>query len=162
MDSAYLNNPDYKVLFDRVATDLEHQSIPIGDEKLNKIGDYDTQLVVDEHLPTLIVIASHLNKRESKDILIKSPSDIVKPYFLDFGEENIQKRLSKVSEIINNNHYISTANALNLGIIVLYAPRACACEITETVVNLYQKIVKDLDYDQSQYKQMDWFYFISW
>lgn len=145
MDSAYLNNPDYKVLFEKVATDLEHQSVQINEEKLKKIGDYDTQLVVDEHLPTFIVIASHLKNDESKNKLIRSPSDITELYFLDLGEDNIRKRLSTLSEIINSNQHLSTENALNLGIIILYAPRDNAYEITETVVDLYQKIVKDLD-----------------
>ncbi|MBQ9025786.1 MAG: hypothetical protein IJ104_05355, partial [Methanobrevibacter sp.] len=144
MDSAYLNNPDNIILHEKVATALEHQSGPISDEKLNKIVDYDTQLVVDEHLPTFIVIASHIQDN-SKDTLTRSPSDITKLYSLDLGEENISKRLSTVSEIINNNQHLSTKNALNLGIILLYAPRDSACEITETVVNLYLKIVKDLD-----------------
>ncbi|WP_407380277.1 coiled-coil domain-containing protein [Methanobrevibacter sp.] len=146
MDSAYLNKPDDIILFEKVATDLEHQSSYINDEKLNKIGDYDTQLVVDEHLPTLIVIASHLEKEKSKDMLIRSPSDITKLYFLDLGEENIRQRLYTVSQIINNNQHLSTENALNLGIIILYAPREEAWEITETVVNLYQKIAKNLDF----------------
>ena len=35
--------------------------------------------------------------------------------------------------------------ALNLGVIALYAPRDCACETMESVVNLYLKIVVNLD-----------------
>ena len=34
---------------------------------------------------------------------------------------------------------------MNLGVIVLFAPRNHVCEITEKVVNLFQKIVNDLD-----------------
>ena len=146
MDSAYIADPDYKLLFERAAVGFEHQSIPVGDDKLDKLGDYDIQLVVDEHLPTLICIACHLDKEKSKDTLIRSPSDITKPYFLDLGEENISKRLSMVDGIINSNQYLSRENALNLGVIVLYAPRNRACEITENVVNLYIKISRNLDF----------------
>ena len=35
---------------------------------------------------------------------------------------------------------------MNLGVIVLYAPREYACEITGEVVGLYRQIVDDLDY----------------
>jgi len=146
MDSAYIADPDYKLLFERVAVALEHQSKPVGDEKLEKIGDYDIQLVVDEHLPTLICIASHLNDDASKKQLVRSPSDITRPYFLDLGEDNISKRLSMVDGIINSNKYLSKENALNLGVIVLFAPRNHACEITERVVNLYIKISRNLDF----------------
>lgn len=146
MDSAYIADPDYKLLFERVAVGLEHQSRPVGDEKLDKIGDYDIQLVVDEHLPTLICIASEIDPAKSKRELIRSPSDITKLYFLDLSEDNITKRLNTVEAIINSNKYLTRENALDLGVIVLYAPRNRACEITEKVVNLYVKISKDLDF----------------
>ena len=145
MDSAYIADPDYKLLFERVAVGFEHQSVPVGEEKLNKFGDYDVQLVVDEHLATLLVVASHLNKEKSKNKLIRSPSDITKLYFLDLGEDNISQRLSTVSKIIYNNQYLSPEMALNLGVIGLYAPREHACEIMENVVNLYLQIVENLD-----------------
>ena len=145
MDSAYIADADYKILFESVAVGLEHQSIPVGEKKLNKFGDYDVQLVVDEHLPTLLVVASHLNKEKSKNKLIRSPSDITQLYFLDLGEDNISQRLSTVSKIIYNNQYLSQEMALNLGVIALYAPRERACEIMDTVVSLYLQIVGNLD-----------------
>ena len=145
MDSAYIADSDNRILFERVAVGLEHQSIPVGEKKLSKFGDYDIQLVVDEHLPTLLVVASHLNKNKSKNKLIRSPSDITQLYFLDLSEENISQRLSTLSKIIYNNQYLSQEMALNLGIIALYAPRERACEIMDTVVRLYLKIVEKLD-----------------
>ena len=146
MDSAFILDPDGKILKERVAACLEHQSIPVSLTKLKKIGHYDIQLVSDENLATLMIIASHCSPEESKNKLIRSPSDSIKLYFLDLGEENICKRLSTVTEIIENNGEISTETALNLGVIVLYAPREHACEITEKVVNLYIKIADDLDF----------------
>ena len=145
MDSAYVADPDYKILFERVAVGLEHQSVPVGDEKLIKFGDYDVQLVVDEHLPTLLVVASHLNEEKSKNKLIRSPSDITQLYFLDLGEDNISQRLSTLNKIIYNNLYLSQEMALNLGVIALYAPRDRACEIMESVVDLYLEIVFNLN-----------------
>lgn len=145
MDSAYIADSDNRILFERVAVGLEHQSIPVGEKKLSKFGDYDIQLVVDEHLPTLLVVASHLNKNKSKNKLIRSPSDITQLYFLDLSEENISQRLSTLSKIIYNNQYLSQEMALNLGIIALYALRERACEIMDTVVRLYLKIVEKLD-----------------
>ena len=145
MDSAYIADPDGVILKERVAVGLEHLSGLIRESKLKKLGHYDTQLVVDEHLPTFLVIASRLKPSEAKS-LIRSPSDITIPYFLDLGEENITQRLKRVSRIINNNKKLSSEDALNLGVIVLYAPPNRDCEITETVVKLYLKIVKDLDF----------------
>lgn len=147
MDSAYIANPDNKILFERAAVALGHQSMPVGDSKLAMVGNYDIQLVVDEHLPTLITFASHLNDAGSKLELVRTPSDIIKLHFLDLGEENISKRLSDVSEKINNKDKLTTEDALNLGVIVLYSPRNRACEITEEVVNLYLKISNDITMD---------------
>ncbi len=146
MDSAYIAEPDNKILFEKVAVGLEHQSIPVSDSKLNMIGNYDIQLVVDEHLPTLIAVASHLKKEKSKSKLIRSPSDITELYFLNLGEENICERLNKVSKIIDSKECLSTENALNLGVIALYAPRNRACEIMKRVVNLYLKIVNNINF----------------
>lgn len=145
MDSAYIANPDNKILFEKVAVDLEHQSKAVSEIKLNKFGDYDIQLVSDENLPTLLAVASHLNPEKSKNILIRSPSDITELYFLDLSEENICQRLNNVKKIIDNNKKLSVEDALNLGVILLYAPRKHAYEITEIIANLYLKIVHTLD-----------------
>lgn len=88
MDAAYIADPDNKLLFQRVAVALEHQSRPVSEEKLEKFGDYDTQLVVDEHLPTLICVASSLKSPESSKKLIRSPADITEPYYLDHSRDN--------------------------------------------------------------------------
>ena len=163
MDSAYIADPDDKILFERVATALEHQSTPVSDSKLSKIGDYDIQLVADENLPTFIVVASHLNEEKSKNLLKRSPSDITKPYFLDLGKENITKRLNTVSRIINTNQHLSIENALNLGIIVLYTQRDQACENTEKNLDfkmeyiLYSIITIMIDAyfdDENKYKEL--------
>lgn len=146
MDSAFILDPDGDILKERVSACLEHQSTPVNPTKLNKFGDYDIQLVSDENLPTLLIVASHLNPEESKNMLIRSPSDITKLYFLDLGEENICKRLNTVSKIIENKKYINNEIALNLGVILLYAPRKHACKITEKVSELYVKIVKELEF----------------
>ena len=50
-----------------------------------------------------------------------------------------------MNRIIYNNQYLSREIALNLGVIALYAPRKRTSEIMETVLNLYLKIVDDLD-----------------
>ena len=145
MDSAYIAKPDNKILFEPFAVGLEHQSKPVGPFKLTKFGDYDIQMVSDENLPTLLAVASHLNPKKSENELIRSPSDITQLYFLNLGKENICQKLNRVKKIINNNKKLTDEDALDLGIILLYAPREHAYEITETVVDLYLKIVHDLD-----------------
>lgn len=151
MDSAFILEPDDEILFEKVASGLEHQSTAVGDEKLTKFGDYDIQLVVNENLPTFLMVASHLDRDESLQELERSPSDITQLYFLDLGKENICERLSSVKEILHNNKHFTTEDALNLGIIALYAPRDHACEITEEVVNIYLEIVDDFDLESCLY-----------
>lgn len=146
MDSAFILDPDGEILTERVAACLEHQTSVVKTYKLEKFGDFDVQLVADEHLPTFLIVASHLNPDKSERELIRSPSDISKLYFLNLREENIYKRLNRVSSIIENNEYLSAECALNLGVIALYAPREHACEITEKVAKLYVDIIDDLDF----------------
>ena len=145
MDSAYVAKADNELLFENVAVNLEHQSYPVDDKKLNQIGKYDIQLVVNENLPTFMVVASHLDMKLSKNLLKRSPSNILKLYFLNLDEKNICQRLNRIEKIINNNKNLTTENLLNLGVIGLYAPRNKASEIIKRIVNLYVKIVDDLD-----------------
>lgn len=150
MDSAFVLDPDGEILTERVAACLEHQSTPVDEEKLEKMGDYDIQLVSDENLPTLIIVASHLSSRKSKIILRRSPSDVTILYFLDLGEKDNRRRLTRLSKLIENNQHLTIEDALNLGVILLYAPRERACEITEKVVNLYLDIHDDLDHEMEK------------
>ena len=145
MDSAYIADPDYELLFERVAVDLEHMSIPVRQPKMDKIGDYDVQLNAEHHLPTLITIASHVPKEKSVTLLVRSPSDITMPYFLDLGEEKIDEKLNNARKKINNND--EDFDALDLGVIAEYAPRHRACEIMGEVIELYVQIVDDLDFN---------------
>ena len=145
MDSAYIANPDQEILMKRAAVCLEHQSTPVGDDKMDMIGKYDIQMVSDAHLPTLLVIASNTDSEKSVNELIHTPSDSISLYFLDLSEKNICQRLNKLKEKINNNKKLSIEEKLNLGVILLYAPRKDAYRITETIADLYLDAHDDLD-----------------
>ena len=92
-------------------------------------------------------IATHLDPSKSKKILKRSPTDIIELYFLDLGEKKITKKLSRVSDKINNNKTVSRDDKIDLGTIVLYAPRHKAREMTREVVNLYRKISHTMDFN---------------
>lgn len=53
------------------------------------------------------------------------------------GKKEIEKRLNILENIINDRKQITTKDAINLGIIVLFAPREDACEITRKALTLY-------------------------
>ena len=143
MDASYVVDPDFKVLFESAVVDLEHQSTPVDEDKIIVIGDYNIQQIADERLPTLNVIASHFSQEKSVKEYQRTPTNTTKLMFLDLGSDDNEKRLSTVSDIINYNEEQLTVNdALNLGIIVLFAPRDDACAITRQVVLLYNAIKK--------------------
>lgn len=120
---------------------LEHQSTPVSEEKIQIIGDYNIQQIADERLPTFNVIASHIDKEKSVQKYKRTPTSTTELYFVNLGEENIQQRLNTVSNIIRNNEkHLTTKDALNLGLIVLFAPRKKSRQITRKVVNLYIQI----------------------
>lgn len=137
MDSSYIIDPDSKTIFEPMVANGEHQSTPVGKDKLKMISRYGIQQIHDENLPQFSYVASHISREKHEQIYFRSPTDIIKPFFLDLGEENIEKRLNNVKKIINQQENISSEDALNLGIIVLFAPRCRAKEITEDVVGLY-------------------------
>ena len=144
MDTSYIANPDYKTLFRTAVCNGEHQSTPVDDDKLEMMGDYMVQQIHDENLPQFSWVASHIPKEKHKQEIEYTASNIIRPIFLDLGEEDNKKRLNTVTNIITQQDHISKKDALNLGIIVLFAPRDRACEITEEVVELYVKIADQL------------------
>ena len=144
MDSSYIVDPDFEIIFEPMVANGEHQSTPVDEEKIEMISYYGIQQIHDENLPQISYIASHIPKKHHKQFFERSPSDIVRPYFLDLGEEDNQKRLYRVKNIIKEQESISDEIALNLGIIVLFAPRHNAQEVTAEVVELYCLIAHQL------------------
>ena len=144
MDASYIVDPDYKTVFRPSVCNGEHQSTPVDDAKLGIMGDYAVQQIHDENLPQISWVASHIPKEKHKTELEYTQSCIIRPVFLDLGEEDNRKRLSSVKNIISQQDYISTKDALNLGVIALFAPRHHAREITEQTVQLYDKIAGQL------------------
>ena len=144
MDSSYIIDSDFKIIFEPMVANGEHQSTPVGKDKIQMIGYYGIQQIHDENLPQFSYVASHISKEKHEQIYKRSPTDIIEPYFLDLGEEDNKKRLNNVRKIINQQENISNEDALNLGVIALFAPRNEAQKITEEVVMLYVSIVDNL------------------
>ncbi|WP_458453908.1 hypothetical protein [Methanobrevibacter sp.] len=144
MDASYLVDPDFERIFEPMAVNGEHQSTPVGEDKIKMIGYYGIQQIHEENVPQISYVASNISKEKHVQCYERSPSDFVKPMFIDLGPEDNKKRLSNVEDIINNQRIISDVDALNLGIIVLFAPRDIACEVTRKVVELYVRIADRL------------------
>ena len=144
MDSSYIIDPDFKTIFEPMVANGEHQSTPVGKGKIEIMGYYGIQQMHNEILPQFSYVASHISKEKHEQIYKRSPTDIIEPYFLDLGEEDNKKRLNNVRKIINQQENISNEDALNLGVIALFAPRDRAKKITEEVVMLYASIVDSL------------------
>lgn len=143
MDASYVMDSDFEVLFEPAVVDLEHQSTPVDGDKIMIIGDYNIQQIADERLPPLNVVASHLDEEKSVKEYERTPTTTIELMFLDLGCEEIKKRLSTANNIIiYHEEQMTVRQALNLGIIVLFAPRDNACAITRQVVILYNAIKK--------------------
>ena len=140
MDSSYIIDPDLKIIFEQMVANGEHQSTPVGEDKIRMIGRYGIQQIHDENLPQFSYVSSHLSREKHVQSYKRSPTDIIEPYFLDLSEKDNKKRLNNVKKIIKQQENISSEDALNLGIIVLFAPRDKAQIITQEVLMLYCEI----------------------
>ena len=58
---------------------------------------------------------------------------------MDLGEEDNKTRLSIANAILKKQGNFCNEDALNLGVIDLFAPRGIACEATEEVVGIYAR-----------------------
>ena len=141
MDASYVVDPDYVRLFWPAVVILEHQSKEVDIPKIQTIGYYETQKIADERLPSLNVIASHLSPEKSVQEFERTPTSITKLLFLDLGAEDNQKRLNILKNKINyNEEHLTINEALNLGIVAIFAQRETAREVTRQVIELYLKI----------------------
>lgn len=141
MDSSYVVDSDFDELYEPAVVNLEHQSTPVDEEKIKIIGNYNIQQIADERLPPFNVIATHIDKEKSVQKYKRTPTNTSELYFIDLGEKNIQQRLNTVSNIVRTNEkHLTIKDALNLGIIVLFAPRDNARNITRKVLDLYMQI----------------------
>lgn len=144
MDSSYIADPDFVELFEAVAVNGEHQSTPVDDEKIEMISYYGIQQIHDTNLPQYSFVASHLPQEKHVQQFKRSRTDIIQPHYLDLGEEDNKKRLNNVKNIIKKQEKITDEDALELGIITVFAPRDKGKEITEEVIELYNEIIDQL------------------
>jgi hypothetical protein len=91
MDASYVVDPDFEILFEPAVVDLEHQSKPVDISKIQTIGEYNIQQIADERLPTLNIIASHLNEELSVKQFKRTPTTIVQLQFLNLGKRKLKK-----------------------------------------------------------------------
>ena len=96
MDTSYIADPDHKTVFQPTVCNGEHQSTIVDDDKLEMMGKYAIQQIHDENLPQISWIASHIKKEKHKPEYELTPSHILRPMFLELGEEDNKKRLSNV------------------------------------------------------------------
>lgn len=113
MDSSYLVDPDFVRIFEQMAVNGEHQSTPVGDDKIRMIGYYGIQQMHDERVPQRSYVVSKIPKEKHVQVYKRSPTDIVKPLFICLDEVEIRKRLSSVEDIINNQVNIGNVDALD-------------------------------------------------
>ena len=144
MDFSCIVDPDNKMIHERMVVNIEHQSTPVDEKKLEQMGRYAIQQIHDENLPQLTVVISHIETEKHLQGYYITPSHHIEPSYIEFSEEDIEKRLNRVKTIINNNEPLTNEDALNLGIIAVLAPRHKALEIIEEVVELYIQISQQL------------------
>ena len=144
MDFSCIIDPDNKLIHEKTVVNMEHQSTPVDEKKLKQMAKYAIQQIHDENLPQLTVVISNIETEKHLQEYFITPSLSVKPYYIMFSEEDIEKRLSKVKTKIYNNDHLNNEDALNLGIIAVFAPRHKAQEIIEEIVELYIRVSEQL------------------
>ena len=137
MDAPYIADPDGKTLFERAIVILEHQRIAVNLAKNHMISNYIIQAVADEKLPYYVAIASHVDADKHQQEFERTDSFIVRLQFLDLGERDNWERLNNVRNKLRFDKNLSVKDALNLGIVILFAPEDCAKERTREALYYY-------------------------
>ena len=144
MDICSIVNLDGDWFSPKMVFSGQYQSTPVDEPKLMQMGQYEIQMIYEYNLPPILAILTNIPKEKHLQELEITCGTILKPVYLVYDEENIEKRLNRAKAIINNNENLSNVDALNLGMIAVFAPRDKAQEIIEEVIKLYARVSQQL------------------
>ena len=145
MDVVDVVGPDFNRLFVRAVSNGEHQSTAVTKPKSHQISRYALQSMYDEKLPAISYVVSNIPTKDHYPGWEITPSLHLKTFFIELDEKDNTERLNRIKNIINKQEELTDLEALNLGIIPLFAPKTRACEVTEEVVELYAEVHNQLN-----------------
>ena len=140
LDISSIINEEDNGISTKMAFNGEHQSTPVDEPKLRQMGNYEIQQIHDHNIPHISAVLTNIPEEKHLHEFAITRTMIIRPQYIVYDEKNIEKRLNRAKEIINNNEHLSNVDALNLG----FAPRDKALEITEEVIKLYGRASEQL------------------
>ena len=141
MDCAQLIMPEGEITC-KSTINVEHQSTLPSKNKIDTIYDYKIGLIHETNLPSNSIIITHINPGKDK-IWKKSHDQVYYNHYIVIDDEDISKRLKRLTNIIENNNDLSITNALNFAVIAIFVEGKQKKKIMEKLVQLFTKIQID-------------------
>ena len=140
MDAPYIADPDGESIFETTAVIFEHQRDIVDPDKIFMMSNYVLQVIADLRIPCIVLIGSHIEASKHMQEIKRTSSLIIRLQFLDLGERNNWERLNTIRNKIRFNKKLPAKDALNLGIVILFAPEECAKERTREAMHYFQEL----------------------
>lgn len=135
MDFGELVNPD-GIITQKSASNVEHQSELPKPVKIDAIFDYRIGIVHENNICPYSIIITNINPGE-KIQCCESHGQIFYVYYIYVDSEEIQKRLSILTDIVKSDKVLSQEEALNFAYIAIFVNDDEAKEILEKLAQLF-------------------------
>lgn len=140
MDCAQLIMPKGDITC-KSTINVEHQTYPINDEKVETMYDYKLFLIYKTNIPSNSIVMTNMDL--GKEIIYcESHDQIFKLHLNVVTEEKISKRLTILNDKITNNQELSQKEVMYFVYISIFVKEKHAKETMEKIANLFSRIKK--------------------
>lgn len=120
---------------------LEEESEEITDETLKKFGKYKTFGSFIYGLPFLTAAICMKDPKDFPKEYGISPSDITRPIYIHFSDEELEEKYSNLITNINQNNILSDDDALSIAFIPKYISKERAPNICESLAIVFEDAI---------------------
>lgn len=118
---------------------VEHQTYPINDEKVETMYDYKLFLIYKTNIPSNSIVMTNMDL-ENEIIYCESHDQIFKLHLNVVTKEKISKRLTILNNKITNNHKLSQEEVMYFAYISIFLKEKDAKETMEKIAILFSRI----------------------
>lgn len=136
MDFGELVNPD-GIITQKSASNVEHQSELPKPIKIDAMFDYRIGIVHENNICPFSIIITNIDPGEKLQCY-ESHGQIFYVYYIYVDSEEIQKRLSILTDIVRSNKVLSKTEALNFAYIAIFVKNEEAKEILDKLAQLFR------------------------
>ncbi|WP_458404127.1 hypothetical protein [Methanobrevibacter sp.] len=124
-----------------ILIDLEDESEAVDEETLRKFSKYNTFGSFIYAMPMLTAVICHKNPENFPEEYENSPSDILRPKYIYFPQEELWEKYENIINKVNTNNELSDNEALDIAFIPRFISKKDGAFICESFAKLFKNAI---------------------